>query len=92
MAFSTHVFKKIEKIVGKANCSIAKEDLLCYSYDATSTVFYPDAVVFPKNVAHISSILKIANQYKFGITPRGAGSGMTGGSLPRNLIALAIRF
>ena len=61
---------------------MAKEDLLCYSYDATSTIYYPDAVVFPKDVRDISLILKLANQYEFGITPRGAGSGMTGGSLP----------
>jgi len=84
MAFSTKVFRKIEKIVGKANCSNAKEDLLCYSYDATSAIFFPDAVVFPKDVQDISLILKLANQYEFVVTPRGAGSGMTGGSLPVN--------
>jgi len=82
MPLSTSIFKKIEKVVGKNNCTRSKEDLLCYSYDATSNVFFPDAVVFPKDARQISDILKLANRYVFNVTPRGAGSGMTGGSLP----------
>lgn len=61
---------------------MAKEDLLCYAYDTTSDMYYPDAVVFPQNVYDVSFVLKLANQYEFSVTPRGAGSGMTGGSLP----------
>ncbi len=82
MAFSHKVFKKIENIVGKSNCSNKKEDILCYSYDTSPDAYYPDAVVFPKNSLEVSSVLKLANQYGFSVTPRGAGSGMTGGSLP----------
>ena len=82
MAFSHRVFKKIETIVGKANCSESREDRLCYAYDTTPDAFYPDAVVFPKDARDVASILQLANQYQFAVTPRGAGSGMTGGSLP----------
>jgi len=82
MAFSHQVFKKIETIVGKANCSADREDRLCYAYDTTPEATYPDAVVFPRNADDVSSVLRLANQYQFAVTPRGAGSGMTGGSLP----------
>ena len=82
MAFSHKILKKIEDIVGKSNCLNKKEDILCYAYDTTPDVYYPDAVVFPQNPQEVSSVLKFANQYGFAVTPRGAGSGMTGGSLP----------
>ncbi len=82
MPLSSSVFRRIEKIVGKENCSCAREDLLCYAYDATHHVYYPDAVVFPKDAQEVSAVLRLANQEGFSVTPRGAGSGMTGGSLP----------
>ena len=82
MPLSPPVFRKIEKIVGKDHFTQAKEDLLCYSYDATGQTYFPDVVVFPTNSQEISDILKLANQHGFGVTPRGAGSGMTGGAVP----------
>ena len=84
MAFSDKTLREIEHIVGKANCLSKKEDILCYSYDTTSDVYYPDAVVFPQNSRQVSSVLKLAGHFGFSVTPRGAGSGMTGGSLPVN--------
>jgi glycolate oxidase len=84
MAFSHKLFKKIERIVGKPNCLNKKEDLLCYAYDTTPDIFYPDAVVFPQTPQDVSVVLKLANQYDFAVTPRGSGSGMTGGALPVN--------
>ena len=82
MTLSSKTFKKLVRISGSANCTRKKEDLLCYSYDATQSVYLPDAVVFPKDAKEISAILKLANEYKFPVIPRGAGSGMTGGALP----------
>ncbi len=73
---------KIEKIVGKSNATAEKEDLICYSYDALNLRYLPDLVVFPTNVKEISEILLLANEQKFPVVPRGAGSGLTGGSLP----------
>jgi glycolate oxidase len=91
MAFTHRIFKKIEAIVGKANCSESREDRLCYAYDTTSKAFYPDAVVFPKDAHDVAAVLQLANKYDFAVTPRGAGSGMTGGSLPvRGGVVLAM--
>jgi len=76
------VIKAIIKIVGKDFFSDKKEDLLCYAYDATQKSHLPDAVVFPGSAKEISNIIKLANDYHFAVTPRGAGSGMAGGSVP----------
>jgi len=59
----------------------AEEDLLCYAYDATNRHYRPDAVAFPANTHEISDILKLANEHRFFVVPRGAGTGMSGGAL-----------
>lgn len=79
----TEVVKKgLKEIAGESNVTFKKEDLLCYSYDATNTLYLPDAVVFPSGPEDISLILKMANSENFAVTPRGAGTGFSGGSVP----------
>ncbi|MDR0467430.1 MAG: FAD-binding protein [Campylobacteraceae bacterium] len=73
--------KALKNIVGDDNVYTDKAHLLAYSYDATRNRFEPDAVVFPKNEDDVSRVLKYCNQNKIIITPRGAGSGFTGGAL-----------
>ena len=77
----TSIIPKISAIVGREHVTTAEEDLLCYAYDATNRQFRPDAIVFPANANQVSSILKLANEYRFPVVPRGAGTGMTGGAL-----------
>ena len=84
MTLSTASYKKLQCIVGKSNCSRKKEDLACYGYDATAQFYLPEAVVFPETAEEISQILSIAGKYGFPVIPRGAGSGLTGGSLAVN--------
>jgi len=74
--------KYFETLVGKENVHSDKAHLIAYSYDATRTRFEPEAVVFPRNEADVSAILKYCNEHQIVITPRGAGSGFTGGALP----------
>ena len=76
------VKNELKRIVGEANCSFSREDLICYSYDATNSPHLPDAVVFPSCAGEISLIMKMANAESFPVVPRGAGSGFSGGSLP----------
>lgn len=42
----------------------------------------PDVVVSPADASEISAIVKLANIEKIPITPRGAGSGLSGGAVP----------
>ncbi len=74
----------LEEMVGKENVYSDKAHMIAYSYDATRTRFEPDAVVFPRNEDDVSRILIYCNKHGIVITPRGAGSGFTGGALPTN--------
>ncbi len=82
MAFSRSFLRRLQKISGKSNVTSQKEELLCYSYDATGNSFLPDAVIFPGSEEQVCAILKLANKEKVIVTPRGAGTGMTGGAVP----------
>lgn len=75
--------EKIKGIVGGKNFSDSDEDKICYSYDGTA-IFkqLPEAVVFPENEEQISKIMKLANDSHFNVVPRGAGTGLSGGSIP----------
>ncbi|MBW2567555.1 MAG: FAD-binding protein [Deltaproteobacteria bacterium] len=77
----TSIIPKIEAIVGREHVTTAEEDLLCYAYDATNQHCRPDAVAFPANANQVSDILRLANEHRFFVVPRGAGTGMTGGAL-----------
>ena len=77
------VINELTSIVGTENILTEKQDLLCYSYDATQMEFLPDAVVHPANAEETSAVLKLANRRGFPVFPRGAGSGFTGGALPK---------
>lgn len=73
-----------KSLVGDDNVYDDKAHLIAYSYDATRNHYEPDAVLFPRNEDDISKILTYCNEEKIIITPRGAGSGFTGGALPAN--------
>ncbi len=76
------IINQLQQIVGPDNVALDKQDLLCYSYDATQLEFLPDAVLFPADAHEVSRILRLANAERFPVFPRGAGSGFSGGSLP----------
>ena len=76
------VIRKLQGILEPDRLFTDPEELSCYSYDGTGRIYLPDAVAFPDSVDEISSIMHLANEYSFPVVPRGAGSGMTGGSLP----------
>jgi glycolate oxidase len=77
------ITQRLEEIVGKNSILTAKEDLATYSYDGTTTWSNPpDVVVLPATAAQISEILKLANQHRIPVTPRGSGTNISGGSVP----------
>ncbi len=84
MSLSGSVYKALQKISGKSNVTRKKEELLCYSYDATGNSFLPEVIVFPGSENEVSQILNLASKQNFIVVPRGAGSGMTGGAVPIN--------
>jgi glycolate oxidase len=53
-----------------------------YTHDYTEDlVFHPELVLKPKEVAEVSKILKYCNEHSICVTPRGAGTGLSGGAL-----------
>jgi glycolate oxidase len=80
---SAAVLKKIKETVGPGNYLDSQEDRIAYSYDGTPLFRQlPDAIVVPQSVGHISEVLKLANEERFAVVPRGSGSGLSGGSIP----------
>jgi len=59
------------------------ENLLKYSKDETEDIsLQPQLVLKPNEVAQIAALLKYCNLHKIPVTPRGAGTGLSGGALP----------
>ena len=80
---SNKVKEKLISIVTKENFADSKTERLVYSYDATPNFqSMPDAVVCPRNTAEVSEILKICNEYKVPIVPRGSGTNLCAGTCP----------
>ncbi|MHB8843764.1 MAG: FAD-binding oxidoreductase [Nitrospirota bacterium] len=78
----TSIIKELARIVGPANLFTDPEELVAYSYDATCTAALSAAVARPLSAQEVSSILTLANRERFPVVPRGAGTGMSGGSVP----------
>ena len=73
----------LKKIVGEANAMTNTEDLYCYSYDATPGHSHmPDIVLSPANTQEVSQILKLANENKIPVYPRGSGTNLSAGCVP----------
>lgn len=54
-----------------------------YGSDETEDLVYkPAVIVRPRTAEEISEILKLANKEMIPVTPRGAGTGLSGGALP----------
>jgi glycolate oxidase len=70
-------------ILGEAYVFTDEESLNKYAHDETENLhFLPDIVVKPITAAELSAVMKICNERKIPVTPRGAGTGLSGGALP----------
>ncbi|MBY0550701.1 MAG: FAD-binding protein [Candidatus Obscuribacterales bacterium] len=73
--------QELVEVVGRKYVLSSRTDLALYECDAeTLDLALPDLVVLPASTDEVSSVVKIANKYKIPITPRGAGTGLSGGA------------
>lgn len=82
---SSRIIKDLAEIVGDKFVITDAEKLEQYSHDEVAEKEYshaPDVVVRPRTAEEISKIVKLANRELIPITPRGAGSGLSGGAVP----------
>lgn len=73
----------LKNLLGESRFVSDKEKLVPYGSDYTEDLFFrPDAVAFPKTTIEVQAIVNYCYQHNIPITPRGAGTGLSGGSLP----------
>jgi glycolate oxidase len=73
----------IKQIVGENFVFVDEESLETYGHDETERLqFNPELVVKPRTAEEISAIMQLCNEHLIPVTPRGAGTGLSGGALP----------
>ena len=77
-------------IFGEVRCDRLARAL--YAVDASIYEIVPDVVVFPKTVADVCAAVRLCGRHDVSITPRGAGTGLTGGVLNRGVTLDFSRF
>lgn len=77
------LLRELVAIVGENQASTDPEQLNRYGQDETEDLlFVPDVVLKPHNVEQVASIARFCNDHRIPLTTRGAGTGLSGGSLP----------
>ncbi len=77
------IVHELRKLVGPDHVFTDDETINDYGHDETEDLmFSPEVVVKPGTTAEVSDILKLANARLVPVTPRGAGTGLSGGALP----------
>jgi glycolate oxidase len=73
----------LKAICGAENVFSDDESLIRYGQDETEDLLYkPGVVVRPLTTEQISKVVMLCNQQNIALTPRGAGTGLSGGALP----------
>jgi glycolate oxidase len=75
--------ESIARIVGESLVLDSSHDLSLYEYDGGVDKARPEMVVFPGSASEVAQILKLAREHKIPIVGRGAGTGLSGGAIPR---------
>jgi glycolate oxidase len=77
------ILSAIKAIVGEDAVISQHEGMEKYSHDETEDlIYYPEVVVKPGSTQEVSDLMKLCNQHLIPVTPRGAGTGLSGGALP----------
>ncbi len=85
-AVTQAIVDELRRIVGDKYVVFGDtEKLEPYSHDEIPDRAYahmPDCLVRPRTAEEIAAIMKLANRERIPVTPRGAGSGLSGGAVP----------
>ena len=74
--------KALIDIVGEENFTDHLIDLVSYTYDASDHDHRPEAALWPSSADQVSKVLLLANEHRFPVTARGAGTGLAGAVVP----------
>lgn len=78
------IINKLITIAGAENILLAEDDKINYSRDEAPFCqpSIPDMVIKPTNTDIVSQVMRIAYQHIIPVTPRGGGTGLSGGCVP----------
>lgn len=80
---TSKIITSLKEIVGEEYVFTDAGSLKHYGHDETEDLnFPPQVVIKPRTGEEIAKVLKICNKEFLSLTPRGAGTGLSGGALP----------
>lgn len=80
---TNEIIDSFKKICGNEYVITNDEEKEKFTHDQTESLrFMPQVVIRARTAEEISNVLKICNQSLIPVTPRGAGTGLSGGALP----------
>jgi glycolate oxidase len=74
--------KALIEIVGEENLTDRLIDMVSYSYDSSEHSHRPDCAVWATTTEQVSRIVKLADEHRVPVIPRGAGTGLSGMAVP----------
>ena len=72
------LIREFQALVDPKRCLSTPEDCTAYSYDMFARGL-PDLVLLPESTEEVSRIMALAHEHRIPVTPRGAGTSLTGG-------------
>ena len=79
---NSKIFEELCDAIGRENIFDNIEGRVRYSFDAARETSIPDLVIRPHLTEQVSKVVSIANKHNIPICPRGAGTGLSGGTVP----------
>jgi glycolate oxidase len=83
MSLPREALSAIKSHFGADGFLCAPTDLRLYEYDGGVDKSLPQVVVFPRSTADVVAAVKLARQHNLAVVGRGAGTGLSGGSIAR---------
>ncbi len=81
---------ELAALLGRDGFRTALPDRLTYAYDATGPISLPEAVALPRDAEQVAQVLRVAHRCGVPVTPRGAGSNLSGGSITEGGLVLGL--
>ena len=74
--------ERLQQIAGAQAVLTTPAELSVYGYDGSIGEHQPDVVVLPTSTEQVAAIVRLASEAGVAVVPRGAGTGVSGGSIP----------
>jgi glycolate oxidase len=78
----SQIISRLVEIVEEENVNTDPAEIYCYSRDSTPFQYFADVIVRPADTAEVSEIMKLANENRIPVYPRGSGTSAAGSPLP----------